>query len=439
MKLSSVDREVQSFFLSQGLTHGLFLWISFRAFLLNPNWREQFTVHGSSEDGQPIDWLAQWQSSHAITYRQPLAYWLFSLLGAAIGSISMAGALSYSGQWPVNIWMLLLLFAFLPLLLTGMAAFTQIPGRSHHHTSTPPLVRRLIEQSGLEDASTHFSNLIFPWAVWKLQSFSLMIIAFAILTFLVMATFQDYAFGWSSTLIENDQVVVGLMQGLTLPWRWMIPAPSEELILASRFLRSEPLGQAALLGQWWPTITVAIFFYGLLPRLVLWWWVRLKFAATLKKDIVESGDVERFINGCRRVSSIDAVTTPPEHSERPTFESVAMDDSNVVFVAWQGVHSAAIIARNLGTDAWANDEAWLTSKHSCFQKPVILLVTMQQTPTGELADSLALLKQQNPSVAIGLIQEHQGFDRDVGAFKSWRYFSTLHDTALVTVQGERHE
>jgi len=269
MAFSVSDRELQRFFFKQGLTNGLFLWVSFRTFLLNPNWHKAFVNHNSEVVDQPLVLLSRWQGADKGLHNQPVFYWLLSLIGAALGCSSMAAALSYSGDAPVNLWVLLGIFALLPLFMTVAAAGSLLFSLGGRGGSGNVFVQQLIRRSGIGSSDQSFSRLISAWALWKLQSFSLLLVTFSLITFLVMATFQDFTFGWSSTLIENDQTMVKVVGIMTAPWQWLVASPTNELIIASRFYHGEIVGDVNMLSQWWPTLVTAIIFYGLLPRLLL--------------------------------------------------------------------------------------------------------------------------------------------------------------------------
>jgi len=77
MAFSVSDRELQRFFFKQGLTNGLFLWVSFRTFLLNPNWHKAFVNHNSEVVDQPLVLLSRWQGADKGLHNQPVFFAVF--------------------------------------------------------------------------------------------------------------------------------------------------------------------------------------------------------------------------------------------------------------------------------------------------------------------------------------------------------------------------
>jgi len=80
----------------------------------------------------------------------------------------------------------------------------------------------------------------------------------------------DLAFGWQSTLDLSPEVAHRLVSTVATPWAWFAPNahPNLTQITGSRFAYSE--GIAVLdrnaLASWWPFLSYAVAFYGLLIR-----------------------------------------------------------------------------------------------------------------------------------------------------------------------------
>ncbi|MDO6749159.1 DUF2868 domain-containing protein, partial [Gilvimarinus sp. 1_MG-2023] len=107
---------------------------------------------------------------------------------------------------------------------------------------------------------------LFPWMLWQTQWLGLVFSVAALLAFFALATFQDYQFGWSSTLISDNRTMVHMMAVVSWPWHWLVASPGLELISQSRFSAQDVMGAGAGMGSrqsgWWPTLVMAIMAYG---------------------------------------------------------------------------------------------------------------------------------------------------------------------------------
>ncbi len=140
---------------------------------------------------------------------------------------------------------------------------------------------RILATQGL--IRTHFSvyeplallNLFIP-----LQVFGVAFNLGAILTTILLEWFTDIAFGWGTSLSAHPQTIYDLVRLIAAPWGWLfgegVGYPTLEQIQGSRVY----LEQWALLGHgfepnpehlraWRWFLVLALFTYGLLPRLGL--------------------------------------------------------------------------------------------------------------------------------------------------------------------------
>ena len=87
--------------------------------------------------------------------------------------------------------------------------------------------------------------------------------------------FADVAFGWQSTLQLSAETVAGLVRWMALPWSWALPDgvayPGLDQVEGSQMILKEGIRHLATgdLVSWWPFLCLCVFFYGLLPRLLL--------------------------------------------------------------------------------------------------------------------------------------------------------------------------
>ncbi|MCH9673915.1 MAG: DUF2868 domain-containing protein, partial [Gammaproteobacteria bacterium] len=103
---------------------------------------------------------------------------------------------------------------------------------------------------------------------------------------LALVVFTDLAFGWSTTLEVSNASVSTLIYWLTLPWAAWVPSavPDGALIDATRYFRGDTMSTQGLAerGAWWKFCFAALFFYGLLPRMLTSLFAQLALVRSLE-------------------------------------------------------------------------------------------------------------------------------------------------------------
>ena len=437
MVYSTDDRAVQRFFLHQGLTQGVLRWVSFRTFLATADWQERFGAGHSAAKPELSAQLAHWQQLDSGIELHSGFYWLMNGLAVLLGALSMAAALTANAPAPINLWLVLTLFALAPLLMTLISAVSLFRPLSAANLSHSPVLRSLISRAGFAQALAAHGRILSQWALWQLQSFSLLFLIAALATFFLLATFQDLSFGWSSTLIEQDQTMARLVHLLAYPWHWLVAAPSEQVIAASRYYQGEPLASGGQLEPWWPTLVGAMLCYGLIPRLMLALVLRTRLVVSLKRELATSGEVARLLNGLPSQVSTDALPTP--NADPTQYATVALPSASYSLIGWQLTATESGLLRNLGLASWADDEQWLGEAAGELSLPVLVLVQDYQTPTGELADCLALLGNPRHSPTLGVLTGTDASERASAQFRSWQFFAQQQRIDLVRVIGAAHD
>ncbi|WP_320821952.1 DUF2868 domain-containing protein [Reinekea sp.] len=437
MVYSTEDRAVQRFFLRQGLTQGVLRWVSFRTFLATAGWQDRFSAGHLAVKPELSAQLAHWQQLDRGIEQQRGFYWLMNGLAVLLGALSMAAALTATGPGPINLWLVFTLFAFAPLFMTLISAASLFRPVSAANVAHSPVLRSLIHRAGFAPALVGHGRILAQWARWQLQSFSLLLLISALATFFLLATFQDLSFGWSSTLIEEDQTMARLVHLLTYPWHWLAAAPSEQLIAASRYYQGVPLASGGQPEPWWPTLVGAMLCYGLIPRLILALGLRARLVLSLKRELVTSGEVERLLNGSP--SQVSTEPLPRPSAEASNCATIALPSTQYSLVGWQLPTTLPELVHNLGLASWAEDEHWLDGGARELSLPLLVLVQVHQTPTGELADCLELLGNPGHHTTLGVLTGSGASDRTEAQFRSWRFFAQQQRVALVRVMGEAHD
>jgi uncharacterized protein DUF2868 len=215
-------------------------------------------------------------------------------LGAAAGVTVALAAFHYDGSQPVNVVRLLallvgaqlLLLALTLLLLLGRAAglrsfqdllATITPGGwaasvFRRLAGAAPEASRLLDWHSARASAGRFAKWqILYWSQVAAVAFNFAVIVTAI----VLVTFTDLAFGWSTTLDADSGAVSRIVQIIAWPWHALVPSavPSAALVEQSQFFRLEggslPGGASRALTGWWPFTILSVVTYGLLPRVAL--------------------------------------------------------------------------------------------------------------------------------------------------------------------------
>lgn len=383
------------------------------------------------------DTLQNWSDHSAEAELHSLIWVILNIIALLAGSGAMIGALSYSGHEPVNLWLIFGLFAVLPLLLTLFAALGSLLQRSYRsaHSGRVGLVVKVLR---LPEQWLPYSRLMVSWSLWQSQSLALLFNVGALAGFFLVALFRDISFGWSSTLIEDTATMVSFFKLFTAPWNMLVSLPADETISATRFFQNQGISVASAGRVWWPTVVMAVLFYGVLPRLLLQQWLAARFRKALSNDISNSGEVERFLNGCQRVTTEAAAAVNEAVAEEQGTKTISVGSKDYCLIGWQNALQNKAVVYQLGLNSWQQDVQWVEETAATVQQPIVIVVDARQTPTGELADCIELMQAQGHSVSVGLLPEVNG-DTNSGALRSWQYFVHQHTLEMLKVTELQHD
>lgn len=247
----------------------------------------------------------------AFASAQRLVVILLAVVGF-LGGIGVASALlSYDGTRPVSVsWYLFLLVIVQFLLVVSVAAAWGLRRARGQGDAAPGLMMHVVRPLVAKAASWFQSQRIghaaadvqdqvrarqgllkSQYALYgpvsylplliPVQVFGVAFNVGVILTTLLLEWFTDLAFGWGSTLNVHPQTIFDMTRLIALPWGWLlgegIGYPSLEQVAGSRIIlehwatatptvKPDP----AHLRSWGSFLVLAVFTYGLLPRLALW-------------------------------------------------------------------------------------------------------------------------------------------------------------------------
>ncbi len=232
-----------------------------------------------------------------------LTRWIAGMAGLIFGAGICGSLLAYSGDDPINIfsclWVMIAPQIVLLLLLGLSTALRGISPKSGGASVYPLLTgifRRTIKKlitarykdlsaarraqieavTGMIGQSRSiYGAILFRPVLIIGQIFGIFFNIGLIGILLLRITITDLAFGWQSTLQPAAETVYRVVDVIALPWSWVVPEtiahPTVSQIEGSQFLLKEGIQglNTPALAAWWPFLLLAVIFYGLLPRLVI--------------------------------------------------------------------------------------------------------------------------------------------------------------------------
>jgi len=161
---------------------------------------------------------------------------------------------------------------------------------------------------GLIKGKREVYGSIFYWPVFILsQIFGVGFNMGALAGTLLKVLGSDIAFGWQSTIQFSAHAVFKMVQIIAIPWSWCVPQnvayPSLSQIEGSHMVLKDGIYHLATqdLVSWWPFLCLAVFAYGLAPRLIL-----LALGLVLQNRALSRVDLGHA--ACRRL--LHRLTTP---------------------------------------------------------------------------------------------------------------------------------
>jgi hypothetical protein len=357
-------------------------------------------------------------------------------VGTLTGIAVALAAFAYDGSQPVNVVRLLALLVGVQLVLLALT-LALLPGRVAGFRRIQDLIAalnpgawaagiyaklaraspdaaRLFDRHAAQAASRRFAKwqLLF-WSQTAAVAFNVAALVAAIM----LVTFSDLAFGWSTTLDANPQTVTRVVQTIAWPWHAVAPeaVPSAALVEQSQFFRLDggdvAGGSPRALGAWWPFIVLALITYGLAPRLVLLALTAARLRAATAALLLEDSHVTALID---RMAAPEIETTAAEHDDAPRTElglpaATPPITGRAQALIWEGSLAADAARdyarRHLGLDvrevaeagggrALATDRAALERLAVDATQTLVVFTPAWEPPLLELLDFLAELRRR---------------------------------------------
>lgn len=327
-----------------------------------------------------------------------LFWWLWPLAllaGMLLGGVS----LSYAPDGRINLPLVWLLWAALPFVGTLAATLLLLRPASR------PWISRFSGASAWWQPTAEqrwwlLSRLHWLWAVFACG---------ILLIFLLLLVFSDLAFGWSSTLLSNSQVLLPVFQSISLPWQafWPQAVPDLVLLEQTHFARIEPTpGGFAAASRWWSFLLASLLVYNLLPRLLLagychWRWSRME-SGTLQIDALSAQQpvLPALNNNHLQLGQIN-------------------DWQQASCIHWQLTNHQTKSSLQLGVGDWQEEQQhwqqWLTQP----PRQLIWQVSGSRTPVAELADYLTEARSRGIQQALQLVPVAATTERHQASWKAF--------------------
>jgi len=284
------------------------------------------------------------------------------ILGLMMGGATAASVLSYNGSSPVNvvhffavivgvqlITIILFVLNLLPISIKKFIPgsgdfynfirelsylFSRLTAKIFSHLQTNQLTKIWLDLKQLKIRQKLYGSVEKWFVIGLTQRFSLAFNLGALATCLYLISFSDLAFAWNTTLQISTESFHKIVHIIAIPWSCLFPdgVPSLELVESSRYFRLNAeyiqspthttLPQAAVVGGWWKFLILSLIFYGLLPRIIIFSFAKLKLKNILSKLPLKSADFESLYDRLTR----PLVETQSIRQDDPVSE-IALPDS----------------------------------------------------------------------------------------------------------------
>jgi hypothetical protein len=387
-----------------------------------------------------------------------------TLLGLFGGTSLAVAAFHYDGTEPVNVVKVVALLVGLQSLMLILTLLLLIPGRV-------PLLSALQDAIAAINPGAWAASLyrrvarpqselapLFGWhpgrataanrfAKWQLLRWSqVAAVAFnvaALATAILLITFTDLAFGWSTTLSADPDVIGRIVRAAAWPWHAVLPGavPDQALIASSQFFRLQGGGgfSAAAsreLTGWWSFTVLCIAVYGLLPRVLLLAFAGARLGAAERALLLEDSRVAALLERMA-TPEIETAAVEPEEEERdapaPAASAHPRIEGTAAGVIWShglaeaaapayarerlGLELATVIEAGGGREL-SEDRAAVDAIRAAGQRVVVVFTPAWEPPLLEFLDFVAALRDAlgaGASILVTPVAEDERAPSDVEA------------------------
>jgi len=340
------------------------------------------------------------------------------MLGLCLGFLAAYGVLTGDDDGRVNLLLLLMLFAFVPVVGLLLSILLMVKGGGKGLAGwildIPLWPRHLILALSRLDL-TQSREL---WLFYQTQILAVTFSVGCLLLYLLLLLGSDITFVWRSTLLEPDDLLPALT-AIGIPWRfWPEAQASLALIEQTRDFRldSQGLSQPAV-GLWWKYILATQLAYNLLPRSLMLLVARQKCRARLQQSR------QRSVPDLQPQSGSAA---GDENSLSNLARSVALP---YTLLDWADVSPGCYehIQQLLGDAAGIHPIGPLrgqSATHSPLDHSLVVVVKSWEPPLAELADRLNDFDSNSDKLVLPLDWSDTGVRQpSLAHLDEWRRFA----------------
>ncbi len=377
-------------------------------------------------------------------------FFIFTISSFSAGIGMTVSYLAYSGAKPVNIAVYIAFFIFLPILLQGLSlisllsfrlkclpGFFQIPYTLVSYILRKAALRLTSKISGKKrielDATLgtirvsrdKYSGLYFQTFFKLFQITGLMFSIGVLMATLFKVITTDLAFGWQTTIQTAPETIHTIVSMISSPWAWAVPdhlsAPSIPQVEGSRIILKDGIENllSADMASWWPFLCFAVFFYTILPRIVL----------SVTGQHLENREIRKCLNTSHTADRIVSMLTSA-YMTSGCDDTIQSSINNKVGCSGQSsgispinAHSTALIPEDIYETGnikamfketsslkisgdIIDDLALLTKTVADSQGSLILICEAWMPPINETLDYLKKLRElsdKNTGIIVGLL------------------------------------
>ncbi len=342
-------------------------------------------------------------------------HWSILVTGAAIGSVLSWLVLTGDQQGMINLFYLLLIYLFIPVVSVVISLFSLFLGDGINLARLLMATPLFSIKSSPFFRKLHQLNLDKYWFLYQSQAAAIAFSVASLLVYFTLLLITDLNFVWRSTILGPSDILPWL-KAIALPWQfWDGAQPNLALLEITRDSRvAENLGQQADYGRWWKFILATQMCYSIILRLLLMLITYFRFNAILKSDFEQ--ELKTQISNKRPIEQ-EAVETSPVVSDMPgsdvinNWDSIPLEVLNLL---------PGINPENINTN--------LNRRQSSVDEQ-LLIVKAWEPPMGELEDYLQdgrgylLPLDWNDAGLCQLRVNHfHEWQRIINKFPSWKLF-----------------
>jgi hypothetical protein len=339
-------------------------------------------------------------------------------LGLCLGSLAAYGVLTGDADGRVNLLLLLLLFAFVPVVGLLLSLFLLVKGGGKGLAGwilKIPLWPRHLILSLSRLGLTHSREF---WLFYQTQIVAVSFSVGCLLLYLLLLLGSDITFVWRSTLLEPGDLLPALT-AIGLPWRfWPEAQASLALIEQTRDFRLDSAGMPPpAVGLWWKYILATQLAYNLLPRSLMLLVARHKYRARLRQG------------GAQPIPGFEPGQGAAVGDENLLANLVRSVTLPYTLLDWAGASPGCYqrIQQRLGDAAAIHPVGPLreqTATHTPGDHSLVVLVKSWEPPLAELADRLADFDSNADKLILPLDWSDAGLRQPADAhLDEWRRFA----------------